>query len=166
MAYQSFDFWAYLTKLFQKHVVCHKLNIYVFVALLFTFYFSELISLWRRINTIHMLTSFYLSPTSWYWDSFLRKVQNKYVHVFKLKNVSILILIRHLNLSCLRIGVSWNMASKKQTKKTTHRTLTELERKFKGMFVWWNISELVILMSIKNSIWLPEQIMPFNLLSL
>jgi hypothetical protein len=54
------------------------------------------------------------------------------------------------------------MASKKQTKKTTHRTLTELERKFKGMFVWWNVSEFVILMSIKNSIWLPKQIMPFN----
>jgi hypothetical protein len=43
---------------------------------------------------------------------------------------------------------------------------TELGRKFKGKFVWWNIWELVILMSIKNLIWLPEQIMPFNLLSL
>jgi hypothetical protein len=43
-------------------------------------------------------------------------------------------------------------AKKKQKKKTTHRTLTELERKFKGMFVWWNVPEFVILMSIKNSI--------------
>ena len=117
MAFQSFDFERTWRRLFQKHVVCHKLNIYVFITLLFTFYFSELISLWRRINTIHMLTSFYLLPTSWYWDSSLQKARNKYVHVFKLKNVSILILIRHLNLSCLRTGVGWNMASIKKTKK-------------------------------------------------
>jgi hypothetical protein len=32
---------------------------------------------------------------------------------------------------------------KKNPKKNTQRTLTELERKFKGMFVWWNIWELV-----------------------
>jgi len=54
----------------------------------------------------------------------------------------------------------------KKTKQQKNMHTHKWEENFKGLTVWWNLSGYVILVPIKNSIWLPEQITQFNWLSL